>query len=133
MLPQGSNILQQQIKIVKKPSRTYRMDTGKNRISGYTDGLEAIRQAVYCILNTERYDWLIYSWNYGVKLKDLFGKPKPYVKSELKRRITEALLCDDRIERVSDFTFREEGGKLQVNFTVFTALGEIPAQKEVRI
>ena len=68
-----------------------------DRITGYIDGLEAIKQAVYLILNTERFEYIIYSWDYGVELYDLFGEPIDFVKSELKRVIKEALEQDDRI------------------------------------
>ena len=35
------------------------------------DETEAVRQAAIKILNTERYENEIYSWNYGIELKDL--------------------------------------------------------------
>lgn len=38
------------------------------------DGMEAVKQAVYKILQTERYKYVIYDWNYGVELEDLLEK-----------------------------------------------------------
>ena len=73
------------------PTPTPRIIMGKNRLMGSCDGLEAIKQAVYLILNVERYRYVIYSSNYGVEFDDLLGKPVPYVMPELKRRIEEAL------------------------------------------
>ena len=81
------------------------MNINDEIIKGKTDYIEAVKQAVYKALNTERYDYPIYSWNYGVELKDLFGMSRDYAISELPRRITEALITDDRIISVDDFQF----------------------------
>ena len=92
---------------------------------GYCDELEAVRQAIYKILNTERYQYLIYSWNYGIELADLFGQPIPYVYAEIQRRITEALLQDDRITDVYDFDFSNNSDDVLCKFSVKTRFGEI--------
>ena len=91
MIPGNATLLNLPIEFVEQPSKTYKMNlyTGE-RVQGYTDGLEAIKQAVYKILNTERYSYIIYSWNYGIELKDLFGQAMSYVCPELERRVTEA-------------------------------------------
>lgn len=79
------------------------LDTGS--IRGYTDGLDAMKQAIFKILQTERYQYIMYSWNYGIETLDLYGEPISYVCPELERRITEALLWDERIESVDNFEF----------------------------
>jgi len=115
------------------PSYTYKIDYNKNRINDYVDELESIKQAIYKILTTERYDYPIYSWNYGVELSDLIGQPLAYVYPEIERRITEALLADDRINNVSDFDFDNEGEKVLTTFTVETKFGVINAKFPVEI
>lgn len=131
MLPKTGDILRADFEICQIPSKTFRMH--EKTLSDYVDGKEAMRQAVYCILDTERYEWLIYNWNYGVELKDLFGKPMGLVKSKLKKRIKEALMQDDRIQSVDAFSFNESGRKLSVTFTVHTQYGEVDASKEVNV
>lgn len=121
------------IKETERPSKTFGLDLENGRICGTVDGLEAVRQAVYCILNTERYDFLIYSWNYGVELKGLVGRPIPYVKTELKRRVREALLQDGRIKGVDGFRFVQEGRRLAVQFTVHTTFGDLQGEKEMMV
>ncbi|WP_143320917.1 DUF2634 domain-containing protein [Clostridium sp. HBUAS56010] len=133
MLPVTGDILQKNLKIVYKPSKTFRLDTDQKRIVDMTDGLEAIRQSVYCILNTERFEWLIYSWNYGTELNDLFGKSAGFVKAKVKKRIREALKQDDRITEVNSFSFEMSKRSLHVTFTVHSLWGEIEAEKEVKI
>lgn len=131
MLPETGEILKQDFEVTETPSRTFRINEGT--ISGHVDGKEAVRQAIYCILNTERYDWVIYSWGYGVERKDLFGKPMGVAKSKVKKRITEALTQDDRIMGVDAFSFSQEGRKLNVCFTVHTQYGDVEASMEVNV
>jgi phage baseplate assembly protein W len=133
MLPKTSEILQKNLKIVQKPSKTFRLDVENKRIIDMVDGLEAVKQSVYCILNTERFEWIIYSWNYGSELKDLFGKSTGLVKAKIKKRIKEALKQDDRISEVDSFSFDLVERKLHVTFNVHTQWGVIEAEKEVSI
>lgn len=132
MIPTNSGFLAETITTKSQPSKTYRMHVAAEKISGKADDLLAVEQAIYKILNTERYEYLIYSWNYGIELADLFGKPIPYVYSEVKRRITEALLTDDRINEVKNFELSHKGGDVSAKFEVVTKYGTIQTQKEVK-
>ena len=138
MIP-SIEILNMEITDTIYPGRTYKIeDSGGDessslRINGYIDELESIKQAVRLILSTERYAYVIYSWDYGVELADLFGKPMSYIMSELPRRIEEALTMDDRIESVTDFEFEKNGKKLHAKFTVVTTLGNIENEVEVEV
>lgn len=133
MLPESGSILKQDFEIVQQPSKTFKVDIENQRVIGMIDDLEAIRQAVYCMLHTERFEWLIYSWNYGTELDRLFGQSMGLVKSKLKKRIKEALMQDDRILSVDAFSFEVSGRKLLVKFTIHTSIGDINAEKEVSV
>ena len=115
------------------PSKSYRMLIEDERIIGNIDQLDAVAQACYKILNTERYVHVIYSWNYGVELQELFGKPIPYVYSELPRRIREALLNDDRVESVTEFDLSHNRGDVLAKFKVNTIYGSFEMEKGVTI
>lgn len=134
MLPE-INTLMEELTSTEYPTNTYQIKhkVDNDRIVGYTDDLEAVKQAIYLILNIERYDYLLYSWDYGVELKDLFGKPMTYVMSELPDRIKEALTMDNRITDVVDFEFERNKNKLHTTFTVITTYGNIPSDMEVII
>lgn len=95
------------------------------KLIGMCDDIEAMKQAIFKIINTERYKYLIYDWNYGIELNDLIGKPIPYVYAEIERRIKEALLADNRIKEVTDFRFSNNGGDVLCLFTTNTIYGEI--------
>lgn len=115
-----------------QPSMTYTLDAENGRIRGKVDGLEAVKQAVYLALSTERFAYLIYSWNYGAELDGFIGQPKEYVLSEIKRRISDALLQDDRITAVDDFKFQTIKNAVHVTFTVHSVFGETEVTTDVR-
>lgn len=116
----------------EQPSRTFEMNVSDEVIRGYADELKAVKQAVFKILQTERYENLIYSGNYGVELADLFGQPVSYVQPELERRITEALTQDERVISVGDFDFsNERKGELRVTFRVKSVFGEFSGERSV--
>jgi hypothetical protein len=133
MIPKTSDDLKQDFEYQAQPTKTFKLNIGNQTITGSADNLEAMKQAIYLILNVERYENLIYSWNYGVELQDLFGKDVNYVLPELKRRITEALLQDSRITSVEDFTFETMKGKVLVGFKVVTIYGEVETEKVVNV
>ena len=117
----------------QEPSKTFKLNIEKNRVDGICDDVEALKQTIFLILNTERYEHLIYSRNYGVELNDLIGEPISYVIPELERRITEALIQDDRIENIDNFEFQNIKGKVQCRFLVHTKYGNIKAEKVVSV
>jgi hypothetical protein len=131
MLPSVNPTLNNDIEFVEQSSYTFRLDIDNNVVLGFTDNQEAMKQAIYLILETERYKWVIFSWDYGVEFEDLFGMPISWVIPEVKRRIIEALLQDTRIEAVDNFEFEVGKGKLTVNFIARTIYGDIPIRKGV--
>lgn len=124
---------------VTEPSKTYKIDLEKKQITGFCDGLEAINQAIYKMIETERFQYFIYSWNYGTEKERLFGQPIPYVFSELKRVITEALLQDDRIQKVEVLDIRKGTGSgksrraVSMTLRVTTVEGVLEVTREVTV
>ena len=98
--------------------KTYGLDLKNRCVAREVQGEEALKQCIFKILATEKGAFPIYSASYGVALDDLKYLAAPVVESELKRRISEALLVDERIEEVKDFTFTRRGGRLDMTFTV---------------
>lgn len=100
-------------------------------IQGFIDGMDALQQAIFKVLDTEKYEYPIYSFDYGIELDNLIGKDPTYVQLELKRRITECLLADDRVQNVDNFTFTATGDELLCTFDVESIYGTISVTKEV--
>lgn len=132
MIPSTTGFLDKDFEITQQPTYTHLMQLDNKVIRGHTDGQEAMRQAIFKILQTERYQYVIYSWNYGIETLDLYGQPVAWVCPELERRITEALTCDDRITSVSDFDFdTSKKGVVHCTFTAHTIFGDVQAEREV--
>lgn len=69
----------------------------EDRILGYIDGVESIKQSAYHILSTERYSCLIYDENYGVEFEQYIGQSLEFVEASIKETLQEALTQDERI------------------------------------
>ncbi|MGL4790750.1 MAG: DUF2634 domain-containing protein [Anaerotignaceae bacterium] len=132
MLPKNDGLID--FVVASEPTKTYALDKENNVIRGYCDQLEAIKQWVYMVLNIERYDWLIYSFNYGCELKELFGKPISYAMPRIKMLIEEALLADSRITAIENMTMEKTGRNvLSVTFTVVSTEGEFEEEVKVNV
>ena len=115
------------------PSLTWKINEERAEVRGTVDEGAAMKQAIHKILQTERYRYAIYDWNYGMELEDLYGKNVTYVIPELKKRIEEALLADDRVTAVTDFSLRQEKGSVTAEFVVHTIFGDMTAERTVDI
>ena len=133
MIPQIYDDLVHEFEFEEQPSKTYKMNLEQMTIGGWIDGVEAVKQSVYKILNTERFDYLVYNWNYGSELNELMGEQIAFVNSKIEQKITDALLQDERIKKVSNFTFSSSKGEVIVEFTVITSEGTFMAEKVVNI
>ena len=116
------------VDLAEQPSKTWRLDLENNRISGFIDGLDAVIQSSFMALQTERYEHLIFSWQYGSELNTLIGKDSDYAYSEAKRMIQDALSTDTRITGIRDFS--NENGVIR--FVIDTIYGSRAAQTEVK-
>jgi len=121
--------------VVNHPTKTYSLEVENDRIRKMTDGLKAMEQFIFKLVNTERYKYPIYNWNYGIELNDLIGKQILFCKAEIPRRIEEALSVDDRVISVRNFEYLDTNDKniLHVTFTVETIYGDITSSRQVNI
>ena len=134
MIPTTNPELQEDLEFEEIPGLGFRMNLRNETIVGLVDEVESIKQAIFMILNTERYDYLIYTWDYGVELKDLYGEPVTYACPEIERRVTEALMMDERIVDVNTFEFDySKKGIIHVTFVVDTLYGDIQEEMAVNI
>lgn len=131
ILPQGATVGNiETIENTIQATKTYKIKDGK--IVGFCDGKEALEQTIFFILSTERYKYLIYSDNYGSELESLYDVDKDILESEIKRRINEALLEDDRIKSTDNYIFDYGKDSVLVKFTVFSIYEDLEIEKEVR-
>ena len=111
-------------------SYDFKADYEAKRIDGTCSGIDEIKQVILHILSTERYEYPIYDWDYGIELKDLIGEPINYVMSELPYRIEDALLEDNRIDSVENFEITKNGKNIFCKFVVNTIFGNSEIEKE---
>jgi len=131
MLPVANTYLSQDVQFAEQPSLTFCLDIERGAVSGFADGQEAMRQAIYLALSIERYKHEILPWSYGAEFEGLYGMPMSWVIPEAERRIREALLQDERIKAVDGFGFQEGKRDLLVSFTARTIYGDIQAERRV--
>ncbi len=134
MIPSKSGFLSRELEVKEQPSQTYKMHLGGDMVQGFVDKQAAMEQTIFRILNTERYQYIIYPWWYGIETLDLYGAPVTWVCPELERRITEALLVDSRITAVTNFEYDlRKKGVIHTTFIAHTIYGDIKAEKGVTI
>ena len=117
------NIDLTEVEVTEQSSETF--IAGEDQIAGLAGGLEAMRQTVQNILQTPRYEFQIYSTNYGVDFDDLIGADPDYIRATLPVRVRDALSVDDRILSVGDFTFEFNGDHALVTCNVVTVYGSV--------
>ena len=90
------------------------------------EGNDAIKVWVYKALLTPRYNYSIYSWDYGSELMDLIGKAytPSLTKEEAKRYIKEALLINPYILEVTVVNTSFNNGLLSADIKLLTIYGE---------
>lgn len=94
--------------------------------------LQAIAQDVRFALETERYKYPIMGANFGVTFEDLIGTDYNYIRSEVARRIQDALSIDDRVIGANSFQFeRLNDGGMLIKCVVSTVLGDIPIETTI--
>lgn len=129
MLPENDNLIND-IEFITLPSINFKLHDDF-RVFGKINELDSVKQAIFFILNTERYKYEIYDYKYGIEFSDLLGKTKNYCIAEIPRRIEDALMQDDRITNVYNFNFSYNNGNLLIEFYVDTIYGNLQFKREV--
>ena len=92
-------------------------------------GNPALEVWVYKALKTERFEYLAYSWQYGIELKPFIGKVMGVQErySELRRVITECLMVNPYIRSIDSFSITPENRAelVRVHITLTTVYGEV--------
>ena len=92
-------------------------------------GNPALEVWIYKALKTERFEYLAYSWQYGIELKPFIGKVMGVQErySELRRVITECLMVNPYIRSIDSFSITPEkrAELVRVRITLTTAYGEV--------
>lgn len=116
-----------------KPPREYSIDFKTRQLTGeIVEGKEAIKVWIWLVLQTPRYRYYIYTWDYGNEFEDLIGKgyTEEYIEAEAQRMTEDCLLVNENIQSITEFSVNMEGDTLTVSFTANTIYGEIEFKDE---
>jgi hypothetical protein len=120
------NITTSNAEFISYPSNEWivEFDSGYNKDP--ESNLQSIAQDIRFALETERYRWPIMGANFGTSFQDLIGTDYNYIRSEIVRRINDALSIDDRILTIGEFEFQklQDSGML-VKCTITTIMGDV--------
>lgn len=97
------------------------------------DKMEALKIWIDFTIKTARYRFPAYSFDYGCEIEHFIGLdiPQHVIDTEVKRVVKEALIYDDRIIDITNFTFSREKDKLEISITLKTVFDEF--MQEVRL
>lgn len=105
----------------------YEIDFDTMQLTGrMITGIDAVKQWIKLCLDTPRYRYTQYPWNYGTDFDELVGKGYTLgdLKPILKRMVTEALSENKEIKSVSDFVIEKNGDYVSMSFRVETDYGD---------
>jgi Protein of unknown function (DUF2634) len=116
-----------------KPLKEYAWDFDKNEFIlkdgkfQVVSGKEAVKVWIWKALNTARYRYLAYSFDYGSEIETLVGSvySNGLVKSEIERYLKEALLINLYIKGISNISINIDDNKIDIAFDVNTIYGEV--------
>lgn len=108
--------------------RDFEIDWDTMKLTGnIVENIDAIVMWVHNALRTKRYEWLIYSWDFGEEYTELLGYSytEEYLESEVERLITECLTEHPYISGIDNLEIQViDGAKLHITFTLVTDFGE---------
>ena len=91
------------------------------------EGLEALKVWIFLTMQTQRYVFEQFTWDYGNELESLIGTSnnQEYMQMEAKRMVKDCLLINEHISDVDDFQCEIIDEKMIVSFTAITDYGEV--------
>lgn len=119
-------------KKIKKP-KDYEIDFKTGQLTGrIVEGLEAIKIWIWLVLQTPRYRYYIYTWDYGNEFDDLIGQgySEEYIAAEARRMTEDCLLINENIQEITDFSVNMRNEEITISFTANTIYGTIRFNEE---
>lgn len=116
-----------------KPPREYGINFSTGQLTGeIVEGKEAVKVWIWLVLQTPRYRYYIYTWDYGNEFEDLIGKgyTEGYIEAEAQRMTEDCLTINENIQGITEFSVSMAGDTLTVSFTANTIYGEIEFKDE---
>ena len=99
----------------------------KNGSPVIISGKEAVAVWAWKVLQTQRYRYEIYTWDYGCEVESLIGQTytDELKQSEAARYVRECLLVNPYIEGVSNITVTLDNETMNISCVIETIYGEV--------
>ena len=90
------------------------------------EGSEAVKVWAWFALQSARYRYQVYSWDYGSELESLIGTgySEQYTKSRVQKMLEDCLLINENITGIKNLACTFDGESLSASFTLQTKFGE---------
>lgn len=105
--------------------KTWKIDFETNRLIGFIDQKELLKQHIFFILNIKKFETPIYSYNLGMDFNQLFKSLSNDIPNILFSNIKDALLSDYRINDIIDFSCKVFSSYILAEFTVVSIYGNM--------
>lgn len=108
--------------------KEYEIDFETGQLTGrVVEGKEAVRVWIWLALQTPRYRYYIYTWDYGNDFEELIGQgyTEEYIAAETQRMTEDCLLVNEHIQGITEFSVNMADSTLTISFAVDTIYGEI--------
>ncbi len=90
--------------------KEYEIDFKTGQLTGnIVEGLEAIKTWIWLVLQTPRYRYYVYTWDYGNEFEDLIGQgyTEEYIEAETQRMTEDCLSVNENIQGIETATEAE--------------------------
>ncbi|MCL2223560.1 MAG: DUF2634 domain-containing protein [Defluviitaleaceae bacterium] len=106
----------------------------ETRISGYVDGIDAYRKAVYKTFRTPRYIYPIYDNNHGSEFHLLIGRTAAYARARLPQMVHDCLVSDERYINSQIISITEQNFKsLRVLIRITATVGVFDLMHDINL
>ena len=121
-----------EVTFTRYPIQEWILNEESRQLGDVEQSVDAIAQDLKFALATERNKYPIMGSNFGVEFLDLIGQDRAYVRAQLKKRISDALSIDDRVNSISSFEFTyPDANSIAISFIVETKLGNVKMSTEI--
>ena len=103
--------------------KEYGMNFSTEQLTGQiVEGKEAIKVWIWCCLQTQRFRYPIYSWDYGADMEQYIGRAvsREFLQTDCEDEIRSAMLVNPYISDITDFNVERKNDQIHISFRTAT-------------
>lgn len=129
-----ADVSEDRFRDVTDNSKRVRINFSTGQLTGQiVEGKEAIKVWIWCCLQTQRFRYPIYSWDYGADMEQYIGRAvsREFLQTDCEDEIRSAMLVNPYISDVTDFNVERKDDQMHISFRVITRFGEMEVEQSV--